>query len=373
MRIKALPFLLAIVAMVAPAWATRGPQSDVEKWLRAEWKRAATFPSLGEFGIKYRYETPVAPGTLEKLKAEIAGHPQHPGKAQAKLLEFAKDGFLAKRYCLFFESDSFWRVCEDAADGSFIDVAAAPGREWQLNPDSVRICNPEETAKNAPRTIHRVNVFRPMVGRLLLAGINLTVAANLEITEVKCNEDRWSMVAGRSEDLPAKQRITMRYEGTWNATEKRGFVTAVTFTEHGYNPEVVGSAERYSGWSNDNAAKQWIAGKVDIFKASGELERRIIFEEFVPMPEGGLDAITRIPSVEKPDPIRSTASYTSVVDFRTNTVNETNAAGKPTTRMIRTGSQPQEAGTSWLRPLGWGICITIIGTLIYLRTRRSAA
>jgi|GEM_PF-5316165 len=136
MSINALKVLLAAVALCGPAWAASGQQADIEQWLRSEWKRAETFPSLGQFGVKYRYETPVAPGELERLKAEIAQHPDHPGRAQAKLLEFAKDGFLAKRCCLYIENESLWRICEDRADGSFIDFVAAPCREWQLNKKS---------------------------------------------------------------------------------------------------------------------------------------------------------------------------------------------------------------------------------------------
>ena len=117
---------------------------------------------------------------------------------------------------------------------------------------------------------------------------------------------------------------------------------------------------------------QWVAGRVEVFRADGRPDRNLIFEQAICDPELTFKKVVKIPDEAKGDLIRGIIEFRRVANHRSGITRDRNADGTLTSTPIPTQADAPSRG--WRRWVGIAVMTTLaIGFISLYLKRRSAA
>ncbi|QOJ00823.1 MAG: hypothetical protein HRU70_10090 [Phycisphaeraceae bacterium] len=353
----------------------RGPtEGEVRAWMERELGAAREFPSLGGVGIRWREEewSVLSAEELEVLRAQIEGRPEHPRRGEVTRADRqASSGTPdTMRWVLFSDRGIGWRLTHGMSWINLTtDACVTTDRSWRRFGDGMTVYRPEHADRPdlevgaVPRA--EENVFAPNLSCLLDGGLHkLARVLEMRLDLVSVSGDRWEVMLKHQGPVV----YDVRLRGRWDGTSGRGFVERFEIPENGYSPEGSGLFEVYTGWAYVPELGRWVCAQVDRHRPDGRMWRRIVFEGVVPMPEGGWEALTRIPDGKTPDALSGHVEVRSVRDFRSM---EVRAASKEGEEVVRPIERRATAGFGgWLRPIGWGMLALAVVLLVWLKVRR---
>ena len=351
-------------------------EAQVRAWLEREIEASKSFPSLGEVGIRWREEdfNQLSQADIESLRALVSKVRDHPRSEELRRADREREqGPFFRTFLVFTDSKDRWRTASFPAEGPTKDACIAGERVWSRFGGKLTVYKPSHAnepsleAAAVPRAYE--NVFVPTLSYILDGGLHvLGRVMDSRVTSVRVSGDRWEAMLVK--DPPIAHDV--RLEGRWDPRPRRGFIERRTLAESGYSPESKGSYATFTGWSYNENLERWVCGEVNHFHADGKRWRRLLFEGAVPMPEGGWDAITRIPDGKDTDPLRGEVVLRTVRDFRTSEIAKIGEDGS--LRVV--GEIPpmvrDEDRYAWLRPVGWVMIPVSLMVFVIVRHRRAS-
>ncbi|NUQ67840.1 MAG: hypothetical protein HUU18_06120 [Phycisphaerales bacterium] len=338
---------------------------EVRAWVRAQWA-AADSPLDGIAGSMIDFRLWEAPKLTKEQIAEleklVEGKPDHPARQEIKAgkRQLASGGD-ERRYRVWANSATEYRISEDTPYEEFryIDVARAAGVRWQMVPVQLQIGEGEAGpgAMQASYTAVLLGYFR-------FGGFNMGRPIELTIENINVHGTKWDALA-RSK----KSGLEMQFTGRWDPVAKRGFVERVVNLKCPAMPEAVGNEHRFDNWVENAQLGAWIAGIAEERTRDGAVKVRYTLDGVTPYTAAEFDALTRLPSVDRADPVREATTYKSVYDYRPGAREkvERREGGEEVPVKARPAVEP----SSWLRYAGWGVLSIAAVLLIVLRLRRS--
>ncbi len=319
--ITALIALMPVFCFMPVAARGQPAEESLERlktWLARAWEEAQALPSIDGASLRWRVEDRFVPppAELDALRREVAGKPDHPKRPHLNIYERRlRDGPDVVHYELWLDGNDRWRLNTNFPpgflDGGYIDTAWAPGRAWKLAPRGLTIAEPEPQTASAQTLLSSRSTFSAHVSKLLDGGMG--VAGSMRLShraEPTLQGLHWSFIAS-SEPTATGVRRRVRYSGDWDPDMGRGFVRSVEVVE---SPSSTRPSWQIDSWIYDSTLQRHVASLVR-YRAAG-VDQQIVFEGAGAIPNGGMDALTRIPSPGGTDPIRGRVDPPAVRDHR---------------------------------------------------------
>ncbi|MBL8962463.1 MAG: hypothetical protein KF787_12350 [Phycisphaeraceae bacterium] len=354
-----------ITAMASAGYpqATGDRQSRFRTWLEREWVDSQSIPDLRGYAIRYVHEihSTLTPEEAAELRRRIANKPDHPDHHALRLYDQSVASgrpFTIER-ALFAGGDRRWRWSR--FDNAGIDEVMSDQAAWMWFDGRLEISAPDDRGAAGRIAVTQVSTLLPEVARFFSGGMGVARTANLVIDQARLMAaDRWTVTATLA-DKPNSEYVHV-FEGTWSDDKGRGFVDHALVYHHGLQRPAV-TTDLVDGWKYVPELDRWIAHKIETMNHQGRRERAYRVTAIEPSP-APLPELLKIPSPERPDPIRGELAITSLVDHRTGRVMNQDADGRVVEgRLIKDSPQ----GAPW-RYIGWAALAAIaVGALIYVR------
>lgn len=378
---RAALLFMAICLLVAPAgfppftsrvWALEPTLETVNAWLQKEWELSKVLPDFGDKSILWDAEqySDLSDAEFLKLKAEVSANPNHPRQGEFQVHQmYRTKGPTKIHYQLFVRGEGKWRINEQADGQGYHDQVFTGSSAWRLTPDLLDICDPSTESSDKNQAISgATKTFRPALCRLLHGGIGFHNLADLDIHVLEVHSNQWIAALERPSTLEPSRQLALRIAGTWDNEAQRGFINEIRITKNGAAPHSVGAKEIVTGWKRDVSAERWIASRVDIYNATGTLERAIVFRSIAPPISDGFQAVTRLPPMKGSDPLRGDLSFKLVKDFKKNTMGTRESPQSTFVESDMNPAVPQRYG--WLKLTGWVILAVFAALFALLVAKR---
>lgn len=283
-------------------------------WLEQAWTDAQELPQLDGVVLRIR-STNVdqgAPGELERLRADVSGRPDHPGRRRLDSLEQTALGLPYWSVMTVRLADSNrWRINFDDSHGFFFDTALNDGVFWRFGANQLTIGE----ASAAPPGFEPESSladFRQSIGFLRTGGFHL--ASSLGLTR----DEAVSMESQGVFRFRATQQggAVVEFAGRWSEEVGRGFIDEFRLVKI---PGAAGE-ERMSwvmrDWKFDLTLGDWIAARVEEFAADGRPIARWELVDANLEPPERLEELLEIPRWDGADPLRDPLTVRAVADHR---------------------------------------------------------
>lgn len=364
--------VIGIVAALGLAFSARSGSADlveVDKWFRSAWAEASQ-PNqiLKAVTIRFDSEAPVSVTTeeLEHLRAEVAGRPDHPKKAelaaQERRIASGVDKF---ENLLVWGNDAQWRFNVTNIGNpavQYLDRARRADDTWTLTPAQLSVANGTSTIGGTYSISVTPALFAQSVGLLLFGGLGESSDGPLNIREVKATPTGYAALVANVED-------TLRYEYAiqWLPNEQDGMVMS-RICVGAPNRDYIGENITLSGRVHNATLRRWVYQQAERRRPNGIVSGRWKFVDAVPLSQSELGQALAIPTVGEPDIYRGDLTIEKIYDARANKSFSSDALRGFTPA---TGAAPNEIQNTRLRWLGWTAAGVIILGLVGLRARAS--
>jgi len=328
-------------------------------------------PDLGDGSFSWRLEfwdLPENPrAELSKLREQVEGRPDHPGRREIERIEAALAGSPhALKRRLWARDVGHWRLNIDYRLGGYADTAAAGDTLWQLSHSELMIGTEEN--KPAVETIATQRYsFWPEINRLIFGGLSHGVISGIRPGELTWDGEEWRVpLRFGPADEPSYEAVLV---GRWDEGRERGFVERQILLGSAVQPAAVGTEYRYSDWRYVSEMDRWIAGRVEDVSPEGKVLRAYVFESWDPGRDGDFERVLAVPSPDSPDPVRGELTFTRLVDYRRNALREREGAGEQFAETVPL----ERRGGAWRNWLGWVSAAGLAAGLIALYLHRRMA
>lgn len=289
-------------------------EKAIQQWIQTERAAAEASPNIPFVHMSWREESFVPnanPAELERLRAEVAGKPDHP---KLRLLERMESQLRGnpKHVEVDYWSDHSgrWR-CSRAEPGPipYVDQTARLDSSWVLTPVQLTLMPPSGVRSefDLGPTLNRI---RRLSGFFLYGGLHLGHGADVTVTSMRMvDRSAWSA------NLHIVDRYDAQLSGQWDPMSARGFIRQITL-----DPPP-GSPEEYSHWSIDDwtfhpEVDRWAAHRVEQRDRSGQLVLRLSLLAVDRISPEQFESIAAIPPVDGIDALRGAIAVSQVLDLR---------------------------------------------------------
>ncbi|GJQ30018.1 MAG: hypothetical protein HBSAPP03_19020 [Phycisphaerae bacterium] len=273
--------------------------------------------------MKWRTEdySTLTAAQLEALAREVEGRRDHPRRAEYEraLAERASGPYII-RYQLFCAGDGTWRLNTTYPSGDYTDAAMSDDAAWQFSGKSLKVFDVSAVEADPEQAVSKkVHVFKPILDRLLFAGLGVREPADFEVRDVVVSASGWSAVYGRPTSLTAERQLWFVLKGVWDHRLDRGFVQNTTLYGNAGGPSAIRASYDFQDWAYDERLGRWVAGRVEHRTAAGLRDRVIVYEGSEPLPAAGLASVLDVPTHDGIDAIRGKYTFLAITDFRDRT------------------------------------------------------
>lgn len=354
-------------AVLACSLSTRAVAAEdtaaLTRWIQDEIRGRSSLDEQRELFIKMKLTMPnlLKPAEIEKLQKEIASKPDHPGNRQlVNELRKQANGADVITYSVWWKDAKSSRVNSDSNSPErfpFNDVTVTPNLAWQLNSSQLTVVDPREgwpagyPLEAFTNTIR--NLFHELAGSLG-RGKDMQV----EVKNVRLNGDAWSA-------LLDQKGYAVQFKGTWDAKNKRGFVSECEVTKS-EEPDSVGSKFAFEAWKETLIPGLWVSSKVTEFGPNGRVISIAEIPEVRALESGDFDRVSQLPDASGSDPLRGTVTVSTVKDYRPGIGTETYPKQVGSVPKILENT-PRENGR--LQTMGWVFLGVLVVGLVGLRVR----
>lgn len=365
---------MATIAMLV-AHPTRQPEGSgdlaarVQTWVDEEWERSQRLPELPGASLRWRIEDRYVPtaSELEAIRREVANRPDHPDRELlARSERRLANGPDICRYELWLREPDAWRVCKDLP-GGFWDTTLAGGSAWMLSTKALSLGDPVEDKRSGGAYVSERSGFSTDVSCLITGGFGLGGVKGAERSACELNGDRWEFTATTPASTKGSEPRIVRFVGHWDGEVGRWFTILAEVV--GDSPPTQRSRWEFQDWQWNEPHQRYVAGTVRF--VSKQLDRLIVFEGSRPEPDGGFDALTRVPEEGGVDVLRGEVRPPIIQDRRSGLTRTRQPDGSWTeTRMERSGGETDRAGSAW-RWVGLGALLVLaaIGAVLWRAKR----
>jgi hypothetical protein len=377
MRVLGLVILIGL-GLISSAKAQSPTLEEVQRWLDAEWEKAATLPNLGDARLEWETHRVYVPPAAEmnQLRAAVEGRPDHPDRLMLKVYELRASGRPEVfRHILWSQGEGAWRHSKDhdiitdfdRVDRTYTDIVVRKDEHWSLSPKSLLI-EPSDVQPGSPAggLLANRSSLLPQVSWILDGGLRLVrnglaKPRNLLVTSDKFRFE--TVIISQGEQVVYR----MSFSGRWSRDASRGFIERAELTTSGFKPDSRGESYEITGWTLSEQGI-WFAKEIVKRRSDGQVEEKHIVRSFGEVPGQDFAAVTATPSPEGTDPVRGSLTVDSVSDLRAGLVV---SASTGESMMIPDAfiSRPQSS-FSLLRVVGWAssACLLVgFGLLFYRR------
>jgi len=258
-----------------------------------------------------------------------------------------------------------WRWGTEPLPGTYIDVIVSDRNRWEITPQVLRVYPGEGAADDGRDPSVDYNIFWPELGRLLTGGFSTGVRAGFipAVPSVDENGD-WEFVASMMDPETPEQGIRMKYAGIYDPSTQTPLVASMEIIAHSYRPESVGKITRFSDWSWQEELGTWVCSTARTIRPDGRPDRQLVFESVRDDGPSFADAV-RMPDSDSVDAVRGPVTYTTIVDFRKNQIQDI-ASGDVASFQMKPAATNRKA----IRWMGWGAAGVVAAALVLLRLRR---
>lgn len=303
--------LIAMMALPAVHVAAAPSTAEVEAWIGAEWDSATTLKSVANTQWVYFDEHSHVPSVVEldALRSRVRGHPDHPELPDLQTYEqrlVAGPDRVRKQ--LWYQGQNIWRHSSDTMMNGvlyYTDMANNGQSAWALTPGQLNVIK-----STAPEPSHDYTEFRNDINLLLrrfafgLFGDD--DGMHWQRTPVNLSEDHWSFDA-------RADGTTLRFSGTWDSEQRRGFVSRMAIVSCIRDQAFVGSYSEFLDWRT--RAGIAITTRVNVYTAKLVLEQSLVLQEVSRSETGAIEKLCQPPTLDS-DPVRGTLTYASMNDYR---------------------------------------------------------
>lgn len=294
--------------------ATDASATRLAHWVEVALADAQDLPPLE--GVRIVYRTRLIdqgePGELERLRSDVARHPDHPERFRLAQLENAVAGHpYWSLTTVRYSAANRWRCNFDDSYGLFYDTTLNGGTFWRLGAEQLTIGRPEcpPPGFNPGAT---ADEFRSNLDYLLTGGLQLGIRLRLSFSILSGPDSSGKFTVRAADD----RGVTVDYHGRWLDDEDRGLIDRVVVENVPEAPEEAGQSWTIEDWHFDGALAAWTATSVE---HRGSDDRPLWRLEFVgaelePLEE--LDRLLVVPAWDGADPIRGQLTVRAVADYR---------------------------------------------------------
>ncbi|MBL8764136.1 MAG: hypothetical protein JNM07_07695 [Phycisphaerae bacterium] len=368
-----------ILALAASSRAGAQNTPEFEAW----WKRLsagkAAGPNVDHVKIHYRrtqYYEPPDLAELERLRALVKDKPEHPAREQVYEMERRlKDPSPDVGECVMWRLNGRWRWSTTGKDGAYDDSVWDRNHAFQLMPNHLRVLDPRRASR--PGSPYQINLLEQTLmvdsSAFVDGGLTSWLASwpdTVFSRELNASGTRWKGVGTAS-----GRRGALRVEasGTWDAAAGWGTIDRYTSRIVDAKGEVsLDEAIELSDWRFVPELQLGMAATSLEKNGDGFIKTRRELIEASGFTDAEFDALTAIPSADRPDPYRGPLPFTQVENFLGATPEVTDNTGAP----IAPDAKLQEERTyqSRMRWAGWALGgLLLIGLIIAWRLRHARA
>lgn len=343
-------------------------QDQVQAWFMREWEAARAFPENLEQPLDFTYEVRLLyvppPAQLEAMRKQVEGLPDHPLRIELAMYERRlQQSSPPYIYRAMIGGPTQWRLAIEgmAGPGMYADVGRDRNAAWSLAPQqlNVAIADPPTTGYEYAESIDNIT---GAARTLLYQGIGIGPPGQpTEPPRISVSGRTWAAEVGY------KDWSTFRYEGEWDADTKRGTVLRTTVIHSDTYPEDVGFGTEYGGHVDDPTLERRIATVATRYRPDSRVEREHRLRSVEWSTQAQLTLAARVPSLDRPDPIRGALTVDSIYDHRPDAPSWVRSPD--TSEMVQTYAPTQRY--RHLRLLGWVVLGVFVVTLVVLRLTRN--
>lgn len=344
-------------------------QAQVQAWFMREWEAARAFPENLEQPLDFTYEVRLLyvppPEELEAMRKQVEGRPDHP--LRSELTEYDRrisENYPPFTYRAIIGGPTQWRLAVDgiAGPGMYADMGREKYAAWSLSPKQVHIA-PVDPPVPGYAYAESVDNIKGAARALLYQGIGIGPPGEpTEPPRLSVSGRTWTAEVGY------KDWSTFRYEGVWDADTKRGTVLRTTVIHSDTYPEDVGFRIEYGGHVDDQIMERRVATVARHYRPDSRVEREQRLRSVEWSTQSQLTLAARVPSLDRPDPIRGPLTVDSIYDHRPDAPSWVRSPD--TDEMVQTYAPTQQY--RHLRLLGWVVLGVLILVVVILRLTRNA-
>ena len=329
------------------------------------------FPDFEGGSLAWKHEQFVSGAALSRLRDQVADRPDHPDRGLlADSQRRARGEPFGSTWQLWTMGEGQWRLNHDfyADDRQmYWDLVQMPEREWWLSESDLRVFDPSADPIPGANVDRAAIAARSALVRLLTMRLPAIVEAELEVGTVRVHPGgRFTFEAATRDDHDGPD-YTLGFEGYWDRTAERGFITRCTVLVNELKPSIVGQTHLAESWAYIEDAGLWIAGSVEQKNPDNAITTVLRFVDFTAGTADDLDRITQIPAIDGADPIRGDVMSTRYTDHRAGIASVRLEDGTFQEFQVETDSD-DAAGR--LRFLGWialGAAAVAVTAVLYKR------
>ncbi|MBM4108195.1 MAG: hypothetical protein FJ255_05210 [Phycisphaerae bacterium] len=311
------------------------------------------------------------PAELERMRAAVARHPQHPETGLLKVFEdraASPPRWVEHELWAGFDGMRVNTTLPETPNG-FHDMAVAGATAWSLAPGSA-ILNTSTT--------RRAEIDFATSGRsVATTGLShLTGGLANARSEFGVGEPIPALMGGsewrgsRTGKTRSGRNVGVTAAGRWNEADGWGTVDHVTVS---IERDGVQTVIRYASSDWNPVPGMGIGAAATVTRTTGgRPDWTLRLARVEPVDRAAVHRVLAEPTVARADPIRGAATINEVVDYRGNGPVVTRRTPSGTVETLASGDLPAQRRVRSLDRLGWIVLAAVIGTaaLLWIRSFR---
>lgn len=346
--------------------------------LTRAWDSALTFTVPDPQHITWLVESHkvALPGEIERLRADVAGKPDHPSRVRLHDLEkYVSRGPVKMLHQWWSRGPTSWRhsfedqtFTSESGRLAYLDTIRSELVNWKMSESALFLMEPGAEAPIEHNVETAGRMARRMIGQMLTGGFSFSRSnLQLERGEFRFAGDTWTMNATFE-----TMGMVVEYTGVWDSQHNCGQTTRAKVTSCSKMPDAVGTRWEFADWRHEPSLNRCVAYRCSNYLSDGRLEEVLHFVEVEAVTESEVRALLTPPTLDGIDPVRGKVTFRSLQDFHgSGTIVQADDAGK-FVQHDGTNVRPPP-NSRWLSIAGWTAAVSIVCLLLFIRFRRGAA
>ncbi|HRQ71623.1 MAG TPA: hypothetical protein PLU35_01195 [Phycisphaerales bacterium] len=371
------------VAFFAFAIEHAAGQHDVGTlpWWKQSWREASEWAPTNPILVTYESRVPAAVVRrgLEQWEEALAAGPPEGFESNADMLrerralvESGKDDIVIWRLWLGKDKHRWTLDRPSTPSQPFSDHGFSGRLTWTLQ----EVGGQHRVSVVAPSSVTELGEEASIAGAsdrarkyLFFGGIGLGAGSVVQRTPSGASQQSSGRWEAEATARVGERRMVWKYVGGTDAGSGRALPESLDMLQVSPSEERYGGA-RFDDWRLCEVAGTWMANRIDILDASGEIRARWRIVSVEPVSQDRLEELTRLPERDGVDALRGEIRIASLTDYRPEVRQASRAMpdGSVLTWAIDGASRAEDR--AWLRVAGWTTLSVLSGVIVLLVWRR---
>lgn len=318
---------------------------------------AVSKPVLWKFEVHRRWVP--RDDELQRMEAEVQGHPQHPDRSVLATYRRRKAGEdQVQHFSLFWKDAGGWRFCvDDSFDPTYFFDRAMEGKSaWSLSGPQLNVFKtdrPFPASMDLPSTLGEI---RTQVRLLTFGGLHVATAMGLRPVQIEGGESP-TIEASLAGVATLRFKLSRAADG-WDIRE-------MDFVDVPAARAETGRRYVFGRWADSFPLGTRIAMGYKEYAPDGSLENEVTSGEVRVLSAEEFAEATRTPERDRSDPVRGRLTFQSVYDYTSETPVVRSIAGS---QVPKATGETTESGASGGSKHEW-VSIPLERTPEFLRER----